>query len=67
MANETNLAPKERFLKIYANLPLGVRGEIIATIDNIGPVTWNSTYIEIEGNTDLGNKILSELDKLEII
>ena len=67
MPNETTLTLKERFLKIYADLPLGVRREIIATIDNLGPVTWNSAYIEIEGNTDLGKRILEELDKLEII
>lgn len=62
-----NLTTREKFLKIYANLPIGVRGEIIATIENIGPVTWNSAYIEVEAGTELGKKLLTELDEMEII
>lgn len=67
MRNDAKLPLRERFLKIYSNLPIGVRGEIIATIDKIGPLTWNSSYLEVENSTDLGEKILNELDKLGII
>ena len=67
MPDKTNLAPREKFLKIYANLPLGIRNEIIATLPDVGPLTWNSAYVEISENTETGNKILSELDEMEII
>lgn len=67
MLNNEDLPLKEKFLKIYANLPVGVREEIITTIDNIGPITWNSAYIEVEAGTDIGEKILTELEESEII
>lgn len=58
---------KSRFLKIYANLPLGVRNtEIIVVIDN-EPLTWNAAKIEIENNTFKGKKILKELAEMKII
>lgn len=47
---------RERFLRIYANLPLNVREEIICVLDQKGPVTWNVAYFEIKNNTKLGGK-----------
>lgn len=57
---------KSNFLKTYANLPLGARGEIIAVINN-EPVTWNSARVEVENNTAVGNQILDQLKELKII
>ena len=57
---------KEQFLKIYANLPLGVRKEIILVIEN-EPISWNAAYIEIINDTDPGESILKKLIKLKII
>ena len=34
-----SLDRKARFLKIYANLPFGVRGEIIVVLEEKGPLT----------------------------
>jgi len=62
-----NLSSREKFLKIYADLPVGVRSEIIATLPGTGPLTWNSAYIEISQNTPLSGPILRELDEMEII
>lgn len=67
MPNEESLPLKEKFIKIYANLPLNVREEIIATLPQIGPLTWNSAYLEVIEDSELGKKILEELDELEII
>jgi len=61
------LGTKEQFLKIYANLPLGVRQEIILTIDDNKPITWDVAFIEINNNTELSKSILEKLHKLKII
>lgn len=57
---------KERFLKIYSNLPLGVRKEIILVVDD-KPITWNAAYIEVSENTKLCREILVKLESLGII
>lgn len=61
---------REQFLKIYADLPIGVRTEIILTLDNqkiTQTITWNAAYLEVTNNTPLGNEILEKLARLEII
>jgi len=58
---------KERFLKIYANLPVNLRNEIIAVLPDVGPITWNVAYLEISNDTELGKKILEKLSILKII
>ena len=67
MPDLSNLNPMEKFLKIYADLPVGIRSEIIAALPKIGPLTWNSAYVEISQNTGLSAIILKELDEMEII
>ena len=56
----------ERFIKIYSNLPLNVRKEIVLVIDD-EPITWNVAYREIRGKTELGKTILKKLEALKII
>ncbi|NQV12730.1 MAG: hypothetical protein HQ530_00305 [Parcubacteria group bacterium] len=58
---------KERFLEIYANLPLGVRREIILVLDDEEPITWEVAFVEIKSDTPLSAVILKKLEKLEII
>jgi len=67
MEKEEKLTLKEKFLKIYANLPLSVREEIIVTLEDKRPLTWNAVYIEVENDTPLAKKILIQLDEMEII
>ncbi|MBQ3263926.1 hypothetical protein IJI17_02480 [Candidatus Saccharibacteria bacterium] len=55
-----------RFLNIYANVPDKLRNGIIAVVDD-KPYSWNASYIEIAGNTELGQKIYNQLIKTEII
>ena len=57
---------KENFIKIYSNLPLNLRREIILVIDE-KPITWNVAYLEIRNDTGLGKKILKKLEDLKII
>ena len=55
-----------KFLNIYANLPLNIRKEVIAVLDN-EPISWNIAYIEIKGETKKGEEVLKLLKKLGII
>ena len=55
-----------RFMRVYSNLPLKLRGEIVAVIDE-EPITWNVAYQEIGHGTEKGRKILEILIKLKII
>lgn len=57
---------RENFLKVYANLPLNVRDEIILVFEG-KPLTWNVAYLEVKANTDNGTKILKELNDLKLI
>lgn len=57
---------KERFLKIYANLPLGVREEIILIFEG-KPLTWNAAYLEVNNNTKHSQEILKKLEELKIL
>lgn len=61
------LGLKEKFLKIFANLPLGLRQEIILVLDDGSPITWNVAFVEVEANTLLSKVILEKLEKLQII
>ncbi|KPJ56297.1 hypothetical protein AMJ49_05220 [Parcubacteria bacterium DG_74_2] len=67
MAEVKKINNRERFLRVYANLPLNVREEIICVLDKKGPITWNVAYLEIKNNTKLGEEILEKLKDLEII
>lgn len=58
---------KDRFLKIYANLPINLREEIILVLPDKGPITWNIVYLEVKHDTELGEEILKKLDELGII
>lgn len=61
-----NMDNKAKFLKIYANLPISLRGEIILVLDE-EPYTWNAAYLEVSEDSKLSKKILSKLEILEII
>jgi hypothetical protein len=57
---------KALFLQIYANLPLESRKEVIAVLDS-EPITWAAARIEIENDTESGQKILDFLIEAQII
>jgi len=58
---------KERFFKVYANLPINLRREIVWVLPEKGPITWNVAYLEINNDTSLGEEILQKLIDLKII
>jgi hypothetical protein len=57
---------KEKFLKVYANLPEPEREQIIAIVNN-KTYSWNIAYSEISNNTALGQKILKKMEDLGLI
>ncbi len=57
---------RESFLKIYANIPLSLRKEIILVLDN-EPITWNVAYVEVFNKTDKSKEILQKLSELKLI
>ena len=57
---------KDKFYKVYSNLPDNIRKEIIVVIDD-KPYTWNNAFIEIRRETKLGKKILQVITNLELI
>lgn len=57
---------KERFLKIYSNIPLSLRNETILVLGN-EPLTWNVAYIEVFNSTPKSREILQKLEELKII
>lgn len=60
------MGEREKFLKVYANLPEPEREQIIAIVDN-KTYSWNVAYIEISNNTELGKKILTKIKALGIL
>lgn len=56
----------ERFMKVYVNLPINLRKEVIVVIDK-EPISWDVAHNEISHNTELGKKILKRLIELNII
>ncbi len=57
---------KAKFLKVYANLPLGVREEVVIVIGG-EPLSWKAAQLEVEQNTQKGKEILEQLNKLQIL
>lgn len=61
-----NEEKREKFLKIYYNLPLMVREEPIYDLDG-KPLSWNAAYVEVKDKTRVGEMILNKLSELKII
>ena len=57
---------RENFLKVYANIPLNLRDDIILVFEE-KPITWDVAYFEIKTNSEKSIKILMELRELKII
>lgn len=69
MTEERKLTSRDKFLKIYPNLPSRTREEVIYITEdeNKRPYTWNAAYTEVINNTPLSESILASLERIEII
>ena len=66
-ATQNNTPPDtSRFMKVFANLPMNIRREVIAVVDD-KPLTWNAAYLEVSEKTDVGLLITSKLIEMGII
>jgi len=57
---------REKFIRVYANIPNNLRLDIIVVVDK-QPYTWETAYFEIKENTPLGKNILKTLIEIGII
>lgn len=57
---------KIAFFRVYSNVPLGVREEVVIVIDDAA-LSWNATYYEVLANSPVSERILMELRELAII
>ena len=57
---------KARFMKVYSDLPINIRREVISIIEK-EPISWNVAFHEIKNETELGEKILNKLISLGFI
>ena len=58
---------RENFLRTYANVPIGLRDDVILVLEDSGPISWNVAYLEIKNNTELSGKILEAMRSLKLI
>lgn len=58
---------KEEFNKIFANLPIPLRSEIIYVDDKYGVMSWNVVKLEIDASTEIGKKAFETLKEMKII
>lgn len=56
----------EDFFKVYANIPIEERDNVVVVIDE-EPISWNLAYQEIKNNTLRSKKILKILKDIDII
>ncbi len=57
---------KAKFLKQFANVPLPLRKEIIAIVNN-KPASWSVVYGEIKADSPNAKDILEHLKKLGVL
>ena len=57
---------RERFLKIYTNIPLNLRAETILVLDE-EPISWKVAYIEVFNSTEKGDQILKKLEEMKLL
>ena len=57
---------KSRFYKTFANLPLGVRDEIVLVM-NGQPMTWNVIKLEVDIDSKLAKEALKLMSELKLL
>lgn len=58
---------RDSFFRFYANLPIGIRREIVLDLSERGPITWEVAYREIKIDSELGKVILQKLIELQFV
>ena len=58
---------RDAFFRFYANLPIGIRREVILDLLERGPITWEVAYREIKIDSELGKVILQKVIELGFV
>lgn len=58
---------RDTFFRFYANLPIGIRREVVLDLPDHGPITWEVAYREIKVDSELGKKVLQKLIELGFV
>ncbi len=60
---------RDVFLRVYANLPLPARSEVILDLgdEKGGPITWEVAHREVRADSELGKLILKKMLELKLI
>ena len=58
---------KEKFYKTFANLPLPERSMPIYVDQKYGAMSWFVVWLEVKGDTEIGNQALETLTKNNLI
>lgn len=61
------MTSKEKFMRIFPNIPEKIRSQDIVVVVDDKPFTWNTAMIEIKNDSGLGKKILKMLEKIGVI
>lgn len=59
--------PKEKFFRVYSNLPIGLRDQVVIMLPKVGPMSWNAAYVEVSNGTKIGDEIVEKLIELKIV
>ncbi|VVB65698.1 Uncharacterised protein [Candidatus Gugararchaeum adminiculabundum] len=54
---------RAKFLKAYSSVPDKLRDDVVAVVDD-KTYSWNSAFIEVNGKTPLGDKIIRKLEEI---
>ena len=57
---------RSKFLKAFSRVPLELRNEIVALLDNEA-ITWSVANIEVKGKSKKGDKILELMGNLKLL
>lgn len=58
---------RDAFFRFYANLPIGIRREIVLDLGERGPITWEVAHREIRLDSELSKEILQKLVELKFV
>lgn len=56
---------RAKFLRAYASVPEKLRGDIIAVVEG-KTYSWDSSFVEINAKTTLGDKIIKKLEEIGV-
>ncbi len=66
MAEDDFEALRSRFIELFATVPLPLRDEIVAVVDD-EPISWSAAYLEVTNSTEKARKIIKQLRTIKVL